>query len=101
MAGHVRHTFQHVGLGVAEQDQYLGQAAFRQLADQFQAIALLQVQIADGDIHRAFAVQRLAGGFNRFRGPYIEHAVGIEHLVQSHQLKRVVFEDQDVQGSHG
>ena len=32
---------------------------------------------------------------------YVVDAMGIEHLVQGHQLEWVIFEDQDIEGAHG
>ena len=88
-------------VGVAEHDQRIGQAPFGQMADHRQAIRAIHVQIADRHVHRPAALQHLHSSWHRLRRQHVEHAIGVEHLVQGHELKRVVFEDQDLERVHG
>ncbi|MNT02941.1 hypothetical protein D3C72_1374570 [compost metagenome] len=67
------------------------------MADQRQAISAVHLQVANGDIDPTASRQSLTGRLDRFGSQDIEHTVGVEHLMQRHQLKGMVLENQNLE----
>ncbi|MNE13698.1 hypothetical protein D3C80_1065400 [compost metagenome] len=90
----------HALFGAAMNDQSSGQLVVRQVPDHGQAIGALELQVTDGDVDRATTRQGLGGILHRLGRQHIENTDGIEHLMQGHQLKWMVLQNQDFQRSH-
>ncbi|MNZ32350.1 hypothetical protein D3C78_496750 [compost metagenome] len=67
------------------------------MADQRQAISAVHLQVANGDIDPTASRQGLTGRLDRFGSQDIEYTVGVEHLMQRHELKGMVLENQNLE----
>ncbi|MNH09844.1 hypothetical protein D3C79_693050 [compost metagenome] len=97
LPGKVGNAVEHPTLGTAEDDQCRGKPAVGQVTDQFQAVLAVHVQVADGDIDPPTPGQGLPGPLDRLSRQHIEDAIGVEHLMQGHQLERMILENQNLQ----
>lgn len=92
----VGNTIEHPAFGTAEDNQRCSKPAVGQVADQLQAVLTVHVQVADGDVDTSASRQGLPGTLDRLRRQHIEDAIGVEHLMQGHQLKRMILKDQNL-----
>ncbi|MCY1409081.1 hypothetical protein D9M71_244190 [compost metagenome] len=97
IAGQRAHAVDHTGLGPAEDHQRCRQLMLGQVPNQCQSVRTVHLQVANGDIDPAASRQGLTGSLNRVGGQYIKHAIGVEHLMQRHQLKGMVLENQNLE----
>ena len=72
----------------------------RQMLDQRQAIAPLELRIANRDVDHAAMAQGRQGRSQRRRRQHVIDTNGIEHLMQCHQLERIGFKYQDFKRAH-
>ncbi|MNO83128.1 hypothetical protein D3C76_744210 [compost metagenome] len=100
MPGQLAGTFEHITLGTTEYDQGTCQIVVGQMPYHRQAIGARHLQVANGHIDTPAPLQRPARRLNALGSHHIEDTVGIEHLVQGHQLKGMVFKNQDLERVH-
>ncbi len=93
----LRDPFQHAGGGTADNDQRSRQTVLGHEADQFQTIGPFHLQITDRYVDRTAALQGKPGNLDTVGRQHIEHLIGVEHLMQSHQLKGMIFENQNLE----